>query len=592
MALDPSISLGVRPVQVPVDIPQPFQQLGQVLSLQGLMQQRQAGNLQLQQQMLQLQQAQRVAEEQKAIAALYGKWANAPQPAAAPPQQPAGGSLIGYDPSTGAVTGSGAPAAAAPQQAPVDWTGGFDPNEVMRIAPTLGPGIIKQHYDALESAYKAAHEHATSQRDVMDLAARQVQGFTDEQSKNAGVMNAVQNGWMTPEEGRQWMAIPYGDPRWQGFMNRALDSKEYFSNQIAQAAEARAKVEEARKANLYGPQYAEAVSKANQANLTTQGMQRNQDASTLAWALGQGTDKFNAALAGLPPERAALFVGAKTPLEVMQRAQSPNEYVTQAHQNLQTLLEAERIRLDRQKFDAEFGPGTAESWAAQVYAHPDSEKLIPPNLRSAVLNIFRSKYNLPLPTALEGQSLNQETSSKTTLDNITWIRNAIEDPEVASRIGDIMGNIGNAEQATGVAFGMSPQGAAKAQELRTRMRMLIASEAGSLRARISPAVMDALSTSSPRANMNVDMLKGALNGVEGNTMTTLDNLDRQRFGGQMRPRSARGIGGPPVPDEVSTALKGQKPGTYHLRIGPAGSAESYFELKPDGTIQAVSPPSK
>src|SRR5215471_7683495 len=47
MALDPSIALGVRSPQVDVQIPQPLQQFGQILSLQGLMQQGQLRQAQM-----------------------------------------------------------------------------------------------------------------------------------------------------------------------------------------------------------------------------------------------------------------------------------------------------------------------------------------------------------------------------------------------------------------------------------------------------------------------------------------------------------------------------------------------------------------
>jgi len=54
MAIDPSISLGVRIPQINLDIPSPIQQFGQMLSLRGLMEQQQLRKMQIAQEQMQL----------------------------------------------------------------------------------------------------------------------------------------------------------------------------------------------------------------------------------------------------------------------------------------------------------------------------------------------------------------------------------------------------------------------------------------------------------------------------------------------------------------------------------------------------------
>jgi len=552
MALDPQIALGFRPPQVDVQIPQPLQQLGQILSLQNLMRQGQLGDISLQQQTLQLEQARQAAQERQALAGYFQRLATP------------------------------APAADGGSAQPGGLTDGINYGEIMRIAPNLGPGFVKSHADAA----KAYLDSQDAQYKVMQAQnARRsslATGIYDEPSKTAAIATALGEGLITPAQRDRLMTMPWDAPEWKSWQQQALTADQALTQHREDIKQAWAATDQKHKEAMYPPQEQEATQKSLQAQLTTTGQQRTQDANVLAAAAAQGPDALNAAIAKLTPDRAALFAGAKTPLEVMQRALNPDQYVTQSHQNLQTLLEAAKYRLDKGKYDAEFGPDTAESWAATLYQNPDVK--VPDNLRTSVMKVFRDKYGLPMPSPLEGQTKNQEMSSKATLDNIAWIRNAIQNPEVAKNIGPIMGNLGNVEQAAGSAIGLSPEATQLAQELRTRMRFLMANEAGSIRARINKQTMDALSQSSPRVNMDADMLKGALSGVEGNTLTTLDNLDRQRFGGQMRPRDVRGIGGSPVPANVTKALQGASQGIHQLSDG------SVWNVNPDGSITPATAP--
>ena len=71
MAIDPSISLDVRPPQFNVQIPQPLQQFGQVLNLQNLMQQQQLYPLELETKKLGLDQARLAYQQALGLANLF-----------------------------------------------------------------------------------------------------------------------------------------------------------------------------------------------------------------------------------------------------------------------------------------------------------------------------------------------------------------------------------------------------------------------------------------------------------------------------------------------------------------------------------------
>jgi len=110
MALDPSISLGVRPPDI--QIQSPMQAIGQALTLRNLMAQGQMQQMQMQQEQLQLDQAQRLAQQRRDFGAyLQSK---------AAPQTPAG------TPGT----------AAAP-------AGELDRGEMMRLFPDIAPTILR-----------------------------------------------------------------------------------------------------------------------------------------------------------------------------------------------------------------------------------------------------------------------------------------------------------------------------------------------------------------------------------------------------------------------------------------------------------------
>ncbi len=208
---------------------------------------------------------------------------------------------------------------------------------------------------------------------------------------------------------------------------------------------------------------------------------------------------------------------------------------------LNQAINAGRLAQTQQINGLKYGPGTQEYWVKQLQDNPDSIKEMPAELRTTVGQKFRDATGLPLPTPLTGAGQTSETAARNALDGITFIKKALENPEIRGQIGPIMGRLGNAEQAIGTAVGLSPEAAQLAQELRTRMRYFVFQEGKAvLGGRLPQNLMKALEESSASVKMDPSLLHGALNGAEGNAQAILDNTDKQRFGGKMRTRQMRG----------------------------------------------------
>jgi hypothetical protein len=194
-----------------------------------------------------------------------------------------------------------------------------------------------------------------------------------------------------------------------------------------------------------------------------------------------------------------------------------------------------------------YGPGTQEYWVKQLAENPDSIKEMPPELRSSVGQAFKQTTGLPLPTPISGQTQQQETAARNALDNVAFVLKGLQNPEIRKNFGTIMGNLGDLEQKIGTAPNLSPEASKIAQEMRTRMNYLFFQEGkATLGGRIPEKLMSQLHSTSPRTTMDPNMLAGALAGVAENSRIIMDNADRQRFGGQMRPREMRGITPPTV----------------------------------------------
>jgi hypothetical protein len=214
---------------------------------------------------------------------------------------------------------------------------------------------------------------------------------------------------------------------------------------------------------------------------------------------------------------------------------------------------------------AETGPEAVQGWVDTLKQNPDAVSDLPPKLRGQVQREFNSQTGLPLPVKASAQNVTSETAARNALDGIDFIRTALKNPEIKANLGPILGRLGQIEQTFGSAPNLSPQAAALAQELRTRMRYFVFQEGKAvLGGRLPQNLMSELESSSPSPKMSPSLLEGALNGAEGNAQEIIQNVDRQRFGGKYRtpeqrgdtttggaPRGAAGGGGiPPKPASI------------------------------------------
>jgi hypothetical protein len=569
--INPNIALATRAPDIQIQVPQPLQQMAQVLTLRDLMQRGQLGQIQTQSAQLELEQARQMMRERQALSGYLGGLTN-PQPVAAAPTATDG---------TTTATATGAPATAATgATAATPATGGglpeIDYGRIFQIAPNLGPAFLKNLHEIRKSAYEESEQGLKVQQAKIDAMATLASGATDDTTKVPVIAKAYQNGYIDQATRDHLLQTPYNADEWRNFQTQA----ETATQRIADIREQKRLDWEAQRQKHEAAMY---PSQEQKATVETDVAQANRDASVLAAAAARSPDALQAELANLPPKRAGLFLDAKTPAEIMTRASNPEQYLANQRANEQILISAANAAREKQKFDMMYGPNTVESLVQQVYAHPDSAKDVPADMRAAVIGRFRQQFGIPFPTPLEGASLQQEGAAKSTQADIDWIRNALQNPNIAKNVGPLMGNIGNIEQALGTATGLTGADAQQAQEFRTRMRMMLANEAGAMRARINPKVMDDLASSSGRVNMDADMLKGALDGVEGYTKNKLDTFERQRFGGQMRPPSARNPA-MAVPANVSEALKGASIGKHQLSDG------SIWQVNADGSITPANAP--
>lgn len=204
MPLDPSIIAGFRPPQVNLDVPSPIQQFGQVMTLRGLMDQQQIRQMQMQGERLDLEQKQRTASEQQALAnylkSAYGGAQPAPTQAPATPAAPASiGQMMTGTPS--------APAPSAPQ------VGGLHIGEILRVAPTLGPAFIKTQLGLQQAEHEAnikKYDALAKQAEGLGRLGISIRDAKDPEARFApAIWEGINNGLITPEVGRQMIADGY-----------------------------------------------------------------------------------------------------------------------------------------------------------------------------------------------------------------------------------------------------------------------------------------------------------------------------------------------------------------------------------------------
>jgi hypothetical protein len=333
---------------------------------------------------------------------------------------------------------------------------------------------------------------------------------------------------------------------------------------------------------------------------------RVQDATALEAAFNQGgPDAYNAALEALPYGRAKAFAGANTAQDIRNVALTPEQKTTAgqakatadalatyranetANRAKQLQIEQQNANINAKKFAMEMGGDAVKGWAKQIADNPDTVSQVPPALRTAVMQQFSTDTGLPFPKALTGTAVDQERASRNALDAVAQVKAALADPEIQKRVGPILGRLGNAEQATGMAIGLSPEQEAKAQQLRTNMRYLVFQEGKALMGgRIPSQLMQQLESSSPNVAMDAGTLNGALAGVSDAANRNMDQTFRQRFGeNAVRPGGAAAAAEPDWKAAARNAKVGQviplPGGARVLKTGP----NSYQQLGPQAATQ-------
>jgi hypothetical protein len=566
MALDPSIPLQIRPPVIPqIQIQTPVDQLAKVLSLRELMQKGQMSGIQLEEAQNELNDQNVLRQRFPALLQQYnGDFEKALQ-----------------DPSLAS---------------------GITPKTLLNLntmslgLKEKGAQISKANADASEANSKVAQAETNY---IGHLARGIQQANYSPAALDAALAHAEQ---LNPAYKEQIEIIR------QNAAANPDSIKAMIDQLVTQSPEASTQARE--EATALGVQR-EAAARLPGIVVDTAQKVKMQDAQILAPAAAQGSAALAAALAKLPPDRQAPFLTAKTPKDILTVATTPAEQIT-AGQAATTAAETARHnlsaesnaklntaisqgRLDQEKLinGIKYGPGTTEYWVSALRDNPDLIKELPPELRSSVGQGFLRTTGLPLPTTLDATTKTQETSARNALDSVQYMRTAMQNPEVAKQLGKIMGRLGNVEQKVGTAVGLSPEATQLAQELRSRMRMFIFQEGKTFMqgGRVSPSLIEALESSVPNPKMDPDILTGALNAAEGNAQTVLDNVDRERFGGNMRPREMRsgpGVGRPApgtAPPGSEKAFEVQNPGDTPkpVWIGPDG--QRYY-VAPSGGATA------
>jgi len=285
MALDPSISLQVRPPAPPtVQIQSPLEQVGQVLSLRGLMQQGELRNLQMQQAQQEIAQQQREIQDQQNLATWVKQNQGRPD-------------LTGQDIVTGNPNAAGLKFATA-------WT-------AQKTAE------LTQHKAFLENAFEEARTDDRIYNSV-----------TDDKSKTAAVAELVRLKRIDGDMGAHLLAIPYDSPEFKGIQQRvAAQSLDRLQRINAAKAEVERQIAETTKSATIAGTQAESAKKIVDAAQA----QRAQDAALLAPIFDKSPEAGAAAVAQLAkedPKRAAPFLDAKTAHDVRWRGLTAEQQQT------------------------------------------------------------------------------------------------------------------------------------------------------------------------------------------------------------------------------------------------------------------------
>jgi len=389
----------------------------------------------------------------------------------------------------------------------------------------LGPKVA---HPIIESIYKSQEAKLKTAGEKLDVMGRIAGSIKDEPSYHQGLDQAMQAGVLSPDDAVSLHRAGYTPQTAALIQQKATEgmkAKEQLDANLAQLKDKREALTSQQTTELQPFKVAEAKAKQEQ------------------------VDREN--VARQHPDDPAAQAAAMDAKDRVAKAQRDTELAQQLRHNLSTESTAKVMagvaqgRLDQEKLinGMKYGPGTQEYWVQQISENPDSIKEMPAELRSSVGQAFSKKTGLPLPTALSGQTQQQETAARNALDSISAVQQILKNPNIQKQLGPIMGRLQNVEERVGTATGLSPEDERQAQELRTRMRYLVFQEGRAvLGGRLPTQLMTQLEASSPNVKMDPNMLAGSMDAVGKNAESIMDNADRQRFGGKMRPRSMRQTG--------------------------------------------------
>ncbi|PWT72891.1 MAG: hypothetical protein C5B60_08905, partial [Chloroflexi bacterium] len=488
-------------------------------------------------------------------------------------------------------TAAGAPGAALPATggAP-DYSSLF--RRVMRVAPNTGMAWIEQFTKGQKDLLGVQDAQIGLAQKQGQRRAELAQGIIDPQTQFTNVNAAYNEGLLGTGQAavalrNHLLSVPYDDPIFNSYIQSALKQNEWYDNKRANVRLGWDAINQADRELKAPYELATAKSEAQTKQLGAIDAQIAADGTRLAAAADESPAKRNAVYQTLSPASQSLFEGLDTRDQIMAATLNPSQSEARRQHNVTAAGELVRLGIEKQKADAEYGPGTIASLAENVWRNPDYASQVPATSRAAVVDYYQKAHpGYAFPVKVTPQAENQELAARNTIDTIAWMRNALQNPNIAKNIGPIMGRLQDLRQNIGTELGLNAQEAAQAQEFRTKMRTLLIDQAQTLAAgRLGP-VLKQLQQGAPDVKMDAGLLNGALNAVEDTAQTTADNIDAQRHGGKARPRSVRGFAAV-VPDAISKPLADQKPGKYQMNLG---GQMSWWQKNPDGSIQSITPP--
>lgn len=289
------------------------------------------------------------------------------------------------------------------------------------------------------------------------------------------------------------------------------------------------------------------------------------------------------------PEALSEYTSAKMSPE--QRAQYNISLALKNQQDENAKLRAIEIQQKEREWNSTHSPEAIAHMGQMVLADPDTfHEMQGTDIKSLVSQWLQANGAPGPPRKLGQTELDAEGNAQNALYAIAQARQSLQDPVIARNVGVILGNLGNLEQRFGTQIrGLTPQDEEKIQGFRTAMNYLYFQEGKSIFGNRMPQnLMKEFEKTTARTNMDLPMLRGALNGAEQFANQRINVTNSRRWGGQV-PAAARGARGAPmappppgggVPANVKAVLSPSnvKPGIHKLSDGTS------WRKAEDGTI--------